>query len=237
MRIIERFDIYMKYKHLNDNKVTEQIKLSNGVIGKSRKEGRDLSDKVIEKILSYYSDLNSNWLLYGEGDMLKHKTNSNPIEKHQAPKGYKKGPYKNTCATENLSVQERLDIFIKSKGLGRYQFEMKVGLPQSYVANVRQAPHPEKVKLISDAFPDLSIEWLITGKGEMIKQDISFYRQLVEVISEEKDRLLSLWQKEQDKVVELEKVNRQLRKDLADTVKMYGESIHSALDRLLSKRA
>ena len=93
MRIIERFDIYMKYKHLNDNKVTEQIKLSNGVIGKSRKEGRDLSDKVIEKILSHYSDLNSNWLLYGEGDMLKHKTNSNPIEKYQAPKGYKKGRF------------------------------------------------------------------------------------------------------------------------------------------------
>lgn len=70
MKTIDRFDIYMKYKHLNDNKVTIQLGLSNGTIGKSRQEGRDLSPKVIEQILNFYSDLNRSWLLYGEGEML-----------------------------------------------------------------------------------------------------------------------------------------------------------------------
>lgn len=230
----ERLIIFLEHLKLGQNKFEKKCNIANGTISRMHDA---LNGTTIIKILKTYPELSPEWLLLGKGEMLKSEINSNSIEEYQTPERYKKGPYKNTCATENLSVQERLDIFIKSKGLGRYQFEMKVGLPQSYVANVRQAPHPEKVKLISDAFPDLSIEWLITGKGEMIKQDISIYRQLVEVISEEKDRLLSLWQKEQDKVVELEKVNRQLRKDLADTVKMYGESIHSALDRLLSKRA
>ena len=49
MRKIERFDKYMKYKGLNDNKVTVQLGLTVGVLGKSRKEGRDLSNKVIEQ--------------------------------------------------------------------------------------------------------------------------------------------------------------------------------------------
>lgn len=70
-RRIDRFDEYLKYKHLSDNKVTIQLGLSNGVIGKSRKEGRDLSDRVVEQIANFYTDLNKDWLLYGEGSMFK----------------------------------------------------------------------------------------------------------------------------------------------------------------------
>lgn len=70
MRIIERFDLYMKCNGLNDNKVTTQLMLSNGTIGKSRKEGRDLSDRVVEKIEKFYTDINPEWLRFGTGEML-----------------------------------------------------------------------------------------------------------------------------------------------------------------------
>lgn len=73
MRRIDRFDIYMKNSGLNDNKVTLQLGLTVGLIGKSRKEGRDLSDKVVEKILNFYTDLNRVWLLTGEGEMTNDK--------------------------------------------------------------------------------------------------------------------------------------------------------------------
>lgn len=63
----------MKSRGLNDNKVTLQLGLTVGLIGKSRKEGRDLSDKVIEKILNFYTDLNRVWLLTGEGEMTNDK--------------------------------------------------------------------------------------------------------------------------------------------------------------------
>lgn len=71
MKRIDRFDVYMSYKKLNDNKVTKQLSLSNGVLGKSRKEGRDLSDKVIEKIEKCYPDLNIDWLITGDGEMIR----------------------------------------------------------------------------------------------------------------------------------------------------------------------
>ena len=72
-RCIDRLDKYLQYKHLSDNKITVQLGLSIGTIGKSRKEGRDISDRVIEQILNYYTDLNKDWLLYGEGEMLNKK--------------------------------------------------------------------------------------------------------------------------------------------------------------------
>lgn len=72
-RKIERFDKYMKYKGLNDNKVTNSLGLSIGTLGKSRKENRDLSDRNIENILKFYTDLNRTWLLTGEGEMLAHE--------------------------------------------------------------------------------------------------------------------------------------------------------------------
>lgn len=84
MKKIERFDKYMEIKGLNDNKVTVQLGLSIGVLGKSRKEGRDLSDKVIEQILNFYTDLNRTWLLTGEGNMLK-SDNDIKEEKEYSP--------------------------------------------------------------------------------------------------------------------------------------------------------
>ena len=61
----------MEINDLNDNKVTVQLGIAVGTIGKSRKEGRDLSERVVEKILKYYQDINRVWLLTGEGPMLK----------------------------------------------------------------------------------------------------------------------------------------------------------------------
>lgn len=72
MRRIDRFDLYMKARGLNDNKVCTQLGLSNGTIGKSRNAGRDLSDRVLERIEKFYTDLNPEWLRHGTGDMLIH---------------------------------------------------------------------------------------------------------------------------------------------------------------------
>ena len=70
----ERFDKYMKYSGLNDNRVTVECGLSQGLLGQARKGKSDLGAQTIEKILNKYQDLNKVWLLTGEGEMLKGET-------------------------------------------------------------------------------------------------------------------------------------------------------------------
>ncbi|MCL7987030.1 hypothetical protein M8998_03635 [Sphingobacterium sp. lm-10] len=55
---------------LNDNRITREAGISNGLIGKARKRG-SLSQENISKILLTYRILNGDWLLTGEGKMLR----------------------------------------------------------------------------------------------------------------------------------------------------------------------
>lgn len=83
MRKIDRFIEYMKIKGLNDNKVTQECGLSQGLLGQARSGKSDLGAKTIDKILNKYQDLNKTWLITGDGMMLKGEedNNNNPITK------------------------------------------------------------------------------------------------------------------------------------------------------------
>lgn len=67
----DRLDKFMVFKGLNDNKITIETGISNGLIGKARKKGGGISLENISKILNTYPELSVEWLLTGNGDMLK----------------------------------------------------------------------------------------------------------------------------------------------------------------------
>lgn len=79
MRKIDRFIKYMSYKGLNDNQVTRECELSQGLLNQARSGKSDLGSKTIDKILTKYQDLNRVWLLTGEGEMLKNSKNTSLV--------------------------------------------------------------------------------------------------------------------------------------------------------------
>lgn len=67
-----------------------------------------------------------------------------------------------------MAIIERIKEFIKAQGLNNSAFEKRAGLGNGYISKVKGSPSPEKCEDILRAFPELSREWLFTGRGEML---------------------------------------------------------------------
>lgn len=70
-----------------------------------------------------------------------------------------------------MSVKQRLIEFIKQDGLSQSRFEKAVGLSNGYVNNISKGIGADKLQRITEKFPYLNAEWLLTGEGEMLKTD------------------------------------------------------------------
>lgn len=67
------------------------------------------------------------------------------------------------------TVKERLEFFLKSKKISKTDFGKAVGVSNSFVSSMRKSLGPDKLQSIAQTYPDLNIEWLLTGEGEMLK--------------------------------------------------------------------
>ncbi|NDV59037.1 XRE family transcriptional regulator [Bacteroides sp. 519] len=72
------------------------------------------------------------------------------------------------------SVIERVSEIIKYKGLTTRSFALKINFNYStlnnYIVGRRTAIDLNLISKISETFDDISVEWLLTGKGHMLKQ-------------------------------------------------------------------
>ena len=67
------------------------------------------------------------------------------------------------------SVQERLNQFIVYLGLSISQFEQSIGVGNGFVSNTNERMRNSSKNLISSRYPELNMEWLIKGRGEMLR--------------------------------------------------------------------
>lgn len=82
MRKIDRFLQYLEYKGITENKATIECGLAQGLLHQAKSGKSDLGAKTIDKILIKYQDLSREYLLTGEGEMLKPSIQTNtPIKK------------------------------------------------------------------------------------------------------------------------------------------------------------
>jgi|GEM_PF-6558238 len=145
-KIIDRFDEYMRFKHLNDNQVTVSLGLTNGVIGKSRKKGRDLSKRVIEQIEKFYTDLNIDWLLTGEGAMLL-RSEFELLER----------------------LADRLSELIIDIGDGLENIASDLGITQlelaNFTNNLEFPSSPIDFVRFIQKYPEYNYKWILVGYG------------------------------------------------------------------------
>ncbi|KUJ62110.1 hypothetical protein AR687_08780 [Flavobacteriaceae bacterium CRH] len=70
-----------------------------------------------------------------------------------------------------MGATERVKEFIDYKGITRYKFCQMLGFSNKFLDNTSNIG-TDKASKILHHFPDLSAEWLLSGKGNMLKLDI-----------------------------------------------------------------
>lgn len=71
------------------------------------------------------------------------------------------------------TVKERLLRFIQEIGISTAEFERNIGVSGGYVSNISKSIQPDKLEIISNLYPQLSIEWLLIERGSMLTGDTS----------------------------------------------------------------
>lgn len=74
---------------------------------------------------------------------------------------------------DTLDIKGRLSEFIKAKGHSMASFERKVGFVNAYLRNSKGAYSTPQLRKILAVYPDLNLNWLITGQGSMLETEES----------------------------------------------------------------
>lgn len=68
------------------------------------------------------------------------------------------------------TIKQRVKEYCKHAGIPILEFEKRNGMSNGYVNGISKGIGEPFLKTISLNFPDLNMEWLMTGNGEMVKE-------------------------------------------------------------------
>ena len=66
------------------------------------------------------------------------------------------------------TVKERLLEYLKANRITQAEFGRMMGVSTAYVSTMRESLSLDMQKKVKAAFPDLNMQWLLFGEGDMI---------------------------------------------------------------------
>lgn len=93
-------------------------------------------------------------------------------------------------------MEKRLQQFLSAENISQSQFAESIGVAKASVSHIlagRNKPGFDFIENMARRYPDLSLEWLISGKGKMYKSLASFQEPAVPAAEPEKPSSDSLF--------------------------------------------
>lgn len=140
--IKDRMTALLRELGLTHGEFQDQCGLGGGFVSRISPMTRKTS---FDKIREAFPQVNVNWLITGKGEMF----GDEPV-------------------VDGLTVGERLHIFALSQGMNDRQFERAADLANGYLTKASDAITPKMRLQLSDKFPFLNLDWLVTGAGNML---------------------------------------------------------------------
>lgn len=84
---------------------------------------------------------------------------------------------------ENYSINERIQEILDYLGITRYKLSQETGISEAILNNINKNKNKASIDVVEKILNNYSVinaDWLITGKGEMIKNTITAGRDIVD---------------------------------------------------------
>lgn len=111
-----------------------------------------------------------------------------------------------------MDIQSRLKEFLAYKKLTYKDFELKSGLANATASRIGENTRRSTFNRVALAFPDLNINWLKTGEGEMLNPNVASPSFDVSPAIHSDSSLLDIIRSQQETIRTLSETVRQLAK-------------------------
>ena len=99
------------------------------------------------------------------------------------------------------TVKDRICVFLEYINISRTEFERRLGVSHGYLRNMRKSVSRQMRSRIALQFPELNTDWMLTGRGEMIRSCFG-----KDAVSEtERSRYMEMIAWRNERIAELEK--------------------------------
>ena len=167
MNTLKRIKQYIDYKGITNQNFEKQIGFSNGAFASQLKNNRTIGVDKLENILIAFPELNPEWLLTGNGEMIKTKSKENvPInlgDKIGDKLGDKPNVKKRYAIelAEKPMVTEENAVYKSNTGIPLIPIDAMAGFGTGAV----QVMHYDTSKYIVPEFSELNVDFMIRVKG------------------------------------------------------------------------
>ena len=167
MSLIERIYQLSDFKGDSIYKISKEIDVSNGYFAKTKAKNGSVGSEIIEKIVSYYPDLNVEWLITGNGEMIKTKSLKNVLKKNEdiyEDINEDKPNVKKTYAIELAEKPTNTGIEannLDNAGIPLIPIDAMAGFGTGTV----QVMHYDTSKYVVPEFAELNVDFMIRVKG------------------------------------------------------------------------
>ena len=164
-----RLVLFLRNAHINANKLAKELGYSSSskISRMLRSEGNP-SFEFLKDLGLYYETLNLDWLVTGKGSMFMFNKD---IENRS----------QNTSSENDTSFPNRLEEFIFHQGISASELARNLDLPSSSAISrmLREEGNPsfEFLNRLGNRYENLSMDWMITGRGKMYHKDDAIYNE------------------------------------------------------------
>lgn len=138
MKAIDRLYEYFTEKSLKPTAVEREIGLSNGYLSAQKKRNADIGESLMNKIIDYFRDINPEWLLTGNGTMLKLECTSKETNVQDCSSNNKRS-FSNTNKSNNtMSIEDKLLAIIADKDVVIRDMAEEIGVLKQTITQLRR---------------------------------------------------------------------------------------------------